>query len=1587
MSSDPKLDSALQNARRELLDPTTRNRLLSTPRTGTRSSRLEIVDELSEEVYRRLVVEKKAMSFLPKLVEEEPEADEGDLGLLRQPDDEDSADGGIAERHRDDKLRTTLTSDRLQKRLLKLFYDARTYEEEQGVNTLYLALGFLKWYEDGNSDRERFAPLLLVPVTLDRRSATSRFKLRFRDDDIATNLSLQARLRADFGITLPDVPEEDLSSTEYYGAVEHVVRDQPRWEVLRNDMVLWFFSFSKFLMYRDLDPDNWPEHRRLDTHPLVRALLQDGFAYEPPLCEKDDPIDRLIQPLEMIHVLDADSSQAVAVEEVKRGRNLVIQGPPGTGKSQTIANMMAAAVKAGKKVLFVAEKMAALEVVRRRLNNIDLGDMCLELHSNKANKRTVLEDLGRTLGRGQPNVKEVRRHCEELIKCRDLLNQHLQIIHTPIAPSGVTPYQVVGELVRLRAQGTRPPDFELSSALAWSRSEFKRRLRLVHDLVNHVNQVGVPQQHPWRGVELDVVLPTDVDRIRRKLAGILKRLDRLIEAGRKLADCLGVAEPNSVQDLSKLAQLARRLDLAPAMDRRSLGSTAWSDRRQQIDRLLEAGTQYAECRSRLDGVVAETGWDTNVAMARRNIAAYGRSWFRIFCGAYRRAQAILRGILVEPPPKALSERLGILDYLIQGQEARDFLESSVSTELGRDAFGTCWYGTESDWRALSAIAKWEAECREAKIDGRFRQICADLDVKPDVRQLLRQIGEDLKPLISELQELFTSLRLNLIAAFDVSSRLAVPLADLATRLHQWEEAPEDLSHWVAYHVQRCRIESEGMDALAAEIESGQTTASEAVARFEMAYYDELIRHTFRRHSELVTFNGASHEQLMRRFQELDKARIALARHEVALAHFERLPRAGSDVGEVGLIRREMEKKRRHLPIRKLLTQAGRAVQAIKPVFMMSPISVAQYLKPGAIDFDLLLIDEASQVQPVDALGAVARAGQIVVVGDSKQLPPTRFFSRMLGEDGQEESDEDELQAGDMGSILGLCCAQGVAQRMLRWHYRSRHHSLIAVSNHEFYDDGLHVVPSPGRPAKGQGLMFHLVKDGTFDRGRSATNCVEAKVVAKAVMAHAREYPDRSLGVGAFSVAQRDAILDELELLRRADPSLEHFFVPAKPKAEPFFVKNLENIQGDERDVIFISVGYGKDESGYMAMNFGPLSNQGGERRLNVLITRARECCSVFSSIVAEDIDLDRGRSRGAKALKTFLKYAQTGLLDTGVASARDYDSEFERQVAHALDSHGFETHAQVGVAGFFIDLAVVDPETPGRYLLGIECDGANYHRSRSARDRDRLREAVLIDRGWVIHRIWSTDWFHRPEEELRKTLAAIEAAKIEWASRANGNARSEAQPAVEPSEISRNECNSDGCETNGCCASQPYAVASFRIQTNQEIHEVAATELARIVCKIIEVEGPIHREEISRRVTQLWGLHRTGKRIRDAVGRALRVASRGSEIVREGDFYSPNDRTEVVVRDRHDVTCTTLRQPTMLPPAEIREAVQAIVKVSFGVDKDEAITEAARLFGFRATSSQLRKVVAREIDWMLRQQILEKRNGKLHVSKPIHGQR
>lgn len=1806
------VETKLDRARIHLLDLTARNRLLNIPRSKARSgSLIEVVDERATEVYRLLVKEGKTMTFAPgRSAEGEVETDAEEVEDLEQPGDDGVDERGVANRHSDNRLSTRLTSKGLQKRLLTLYFDARTLEEEQGVNVLYLALGTLKWIDPNNAANVRFAPLVLVPVSLERATAGDRFKLKWRQEDPSSNLSLEAMVDRIHLLKLPAFEAtDDFDITSYCSAVTQAVASKPGWEVSHDDIVLGFFSFSKFLMYRDLAADAWPSKSPLASQPLIQALLRDGFPASAPGLGDDAHIDATLGPQHLMHIVDADSSQTLAIQDVRSGQSLVIQGPPGTGKSQTIANIIAAAVADGRTVLFVAEKMAALDVVKRRLDDKGVGDACLELHSNKANKRALLEELKRTWELSSPRGTADSNLIQRLTEARDQLNNHADRLHNPHPAAEITPYEVLGELTRLRDQGHPPNDIDLADAVTWSKDAFIERSKLLAELCDRVDALGPPEKHPWHGVALSVVLPNQLSRLLDKVNTVLRDLIALQERHAEVARGLHHSPPAHFEAVSQLYALAQRVAGAPALDGDAMGHPDWNEQREALTQLLNTGQQQhteweslrehlqtAALNAHLDDVastlaslpadfppeafdrtrsiaellptfvlelgrlkavlglegavdtlaaaskaaatgqrvaaapdaspevfaaavwdsgveqaaelaeaialiedsrakvgekVLNTAWDTDTERERQILRLKGGSLFRFFSGEWRRANRLLRS-LVRDPKQPVDALLNALDFVGEAQRASRIIRQGDA--LGRAAFGGDWHGEKSRSAPLRALVAWMRSLKGlgaqprliaarlpdrtdigaratrvhqllnqlrplletfwsdlgttvssgfdeaasamsarlslllgratsvSKADTTSRQVLAAGDVSASERLALierlrsvqrlrwiidtqRDLGQaafgnwwqgpdtdwnlaaaaavwvdgnsDIRALTARIEDrqaawtlsqtcatldkawtesfsaLLQEVRADVSSLFGASSLANLPFADIADRLNLWLEHGEQLSKWTAYTERAQHGRKLGLKGVVDLLHSSVLAPAQAPGAFEMAYFEALLNDMIGRDPELGRFDGELHNRRVKEFARLDRESLHANRVQVVQSHHRRLPPRDGGVGPLGVLRGEMARRKGHMPIRKLMNEASPAIQALKPVFMMSPLSIAQFLPPGRLQFDLLVMDEASQIQPVDAMGAIARCMQVVVVGDERQLPPTTFFSKMT--DGDDEDEDDSTRVADIESILGLFRARGLSQRMLRWHYRSRHQSLIAISNSQFYENKLTIVPSPYTAEAGMGLRFHHFPHGIFDSGGTGANQVEAEAVAAAVLRHAREHPDQTLGVATFSVRQRRAIVDQLEQLRRQHPEVENFF--HAHATEPFFVKNLENVQGDERDVIFISVAYGRNAQGTIAMRFGPLGADGGERRLNVLISRAKLRCEVFSSITDDDIDLERARGRGVVAFKLFLRFARTGRLDLPGAERAGKPDVFEAQVAEALIQRGYVVHPRVGIAGLFIDLAVADPDQPGRYVLGIECDGRSYHQARSARDRDRLRRSVLDDHGWVMHRIWSMDWYHRPQAELSRLIDAIESAKRALIREAEEGGKRRRAVALEVVTIERQDVVEIGLMPNSERSGAPmYQEASINaLRGHPEIHLAPTPALAELVTEVVTIEGPVHVDVVLQRIRDAWGLQRAGTRIQSAVEQAIDHARRTLKVVRTGDFLSAMN-AQVVARDRSSAGLL-VRRPESIAPEEWQTAILTLVRRNLGVKQSELAFAVGRWFGFSSTSAAIRELV------------------------------
>ena len=642
-------------------------------------------------------------------------------------------------------------------------------------------------------------------------------------------------------------------------------------------------------------------------------------------------------------------------------------------------------------------------------------------------------------------------------------------------------------------------------------------------------------------------MPADKQRLLQLIEETVKFADAFLRTAAALSAVLGQPIYKTSREVELLIQLGEHFVFMPTVDRDAMSRAVWSEDFASIENAVSAGEHYVGLVGHLQDKLTESAWTKDVRPLRDAFARYGSSFKRFFNKEYRHSVKQMRSLLRVPLPKDRKERLKILETLIEFQGQWHVLASL--TEVGQTAFGSLWRAHESDWISLRAILAWVSRCGIFTSSDRFFACLPAKTEKSEVNFIVGEAKNALDAYQSAFQRLTSTVKLDTAVAFDCIDIQDVPISIAAKRFASWKSEFETLPSWIAFRHQSKRANDAGLTEICLHLFNGQLNPQNAGVVIDKVRLEAVLSSIIASHSILQTFSGDAHERQIAEFRKLDLARIDFARYEVAAAHYRDIPHMSTTAGGLGTVQHEMQKKRRHLPIRKLIEKAGAAVQSIKPVFMMSPLSVAQFLAPGSVQFDLVLIDEASQVEPVDALGAIARASQVVVVGDDRQLPPSRFFMRVYVD--ETENEEDEEKVSDIESILGLCLAQRMRATMLRWHYRSRHHSLIKVSNEHFYDNKLLIIPSAFAETPSAGVKFRFVREGVFDRGASRTNSVEARSVASAVIEHARQFPDLTLGVGAFSLSQKDAILAELELLRRSEGSDAEGFFNAHPH-EPFF---------------------------------------------------------------------------------------------------------------------------------------------------------------------------------------------------------------------------------------------------------------------------------------------------------------------------------------------------------------------------------------------------------------------------------------------------
>ena len=1486
---------ALAALRERLLDLTGRNKLLNFRHASL--SCLRFVDEIPDQLFENLMAGSR-FTFDPVPLPSEAETVQyisGSEGITQKearkrdlsppPSEKWARQLGIdtsydlpvehpderEPRHADTKIQTLLYADGLEARLKKLRADARLAIGETGTNFLHLALGFLEWKDNEQSAKPWYAPLILIPVELERerdRSGNYKYQLSWTGEDLQSNLSLQKKLNDDFGIELPDL-EEGERPEAYFKRIQSRFKGQSRWRVSRF-ATLALFQFGKILLYKDLDPQIWPDGEGgILENPLVRNLLLGDGAVDPAHRERlvPDPVD-IDLSLELID--RADSSQAGALLHALSGKNIVVQGPPGTGKSQTITNLIAASLARGKKVLFVSEKLAALEVVRRRLEEAELGDFVLELHSHKTRKLALLEDLKQRTERDHPAPENIARERDRLMDLRGKIENYVRAVGDTVGSIGWSISDVLFEAGRQRLRKKEQDLPEIGSPSldykAVTEPDRQRAHAAIDEFLRVLNAAAKgqnPSLHPWAGISSENILGApDETKVVDAAKAWKKTLGELNEAGQAALVALGrskLPDNGDVDDLRRIMESREEItSLRAGFERVSavaqrivtglglnipdpasailivgkiegvVGSIP-----QSIETLNREFAEKETARAAVDEALSEhEAIQSEVEALERDLRVAGAEALGVaklqeiaelfeeagfsarLGGAFRTAKRLYRGIAASADFQQAEAAQTVRRAISVIGRKEKFCERPILAEIG----GLSFDQAEAGLRKTLGLIDWAERIRaefglgfsELGPVGKalFRLPLPELRELHDllsgensvalVAERLREAGCEItmdgasgeNPLFAVLRtivperyvETIGSAADDQLAAMFEASALVLEKCDIEQAqkqafadltglerdrshflkgnfddriqaLDKAISATRRLSEWLELdRAVRANRNTEFQEFVEA-IFTGELKPEQGKTAYDHTLFDGLARLAVEQHPILRQINIGAQDELRSQYRDLDAQIMDLRAREIAsLLGANEIPTGQHsarvrELTEMNLIRHEMSKKRAHLPIRKLVERSGQALQELKPCFMMGPLSVAQYLEPGRIKFDIVIFDEASQLRPEEAIGALARAGQVIVVGDSNQLPPTSFFDR-IG-----VTDEEDAFVAESPSILDVAEKQ-LPREMLRWHYRSQNPDLIRFSNERFYDGRMVLFPSPRRNDQREGVTFHYVADSNY---AARKNEAEAQAVALEVVGHLQERPQDSIGVVAMNSEQRDLIDLKIDELLRDDMELRERAEDLSNRSEPFFVKNLENVQGDERDVIIISITYGPDpESGRVMQRFGPINSDDGWRRLNVLFSRAKRRMVVFSSIKETDIEIGDTSKRGVQEFKAFLRFAESGSVQSaGGPEHKSQGAELELAVMEALEQEGFECEPKVGAMGFFIDIGIVDPNDENCFAVGIECDGATYHTSESARDRDRLRQEVLENMGWTMERVWSTDWFRDPERELSRLVERI----------------------------------------------------------------------------------------------------------------------------------------------------------------------------------------------------------------------------------------
>lgn len=1425
------------------------------------------------------------------------------------------------------RLLTTYHNDDLNTILTHLYRTSKLAEEENGKSTLYLGLGLLKWFEPKNKSIPRFAPILLIPVELSRKSVNTKYTLKSREEETMINITLIEYLKQEYRLNLnalEHLPMDDfgVDVPKVLAMIRNAVLNLEGWDVL-DQIVLGTFSFNKLILWQDISKYS----EEIQKSSIVKSLIDGKLSKSLESVDADYLELEQLPSASLTLPIPVDNSQLNAVNNANQNKTFILHGPPGTGKSQTITNIIADALANDKKVLFVAAKKAALDVVHRRLENIGLAPFCLELHSNKSKKSDVLKQFEEALETPKYQLaKDFQEEAQRLDERKKEINKYITQLHHK-NQIGWSLYDSISFLennaISFSEVEKAPIDFTSLTLPKWNNWN-----DWIVPFSSISSQIGQPKTHPLHLVKLN---SHQFDH-QKNLSTAIDNYQSSCEKAQHLFNKYYI-DDRKLEQFERVLNFIKENKIQPSLfdfhfDR---------EKNQVLYQWIELNSKKQHLESNITQKFNKNILGMNLSDLRIIWNQAKHTWFLPKWLKQRKVRNQLQGYA---SAKIDSEQ--IVDQFFQHSDEYHEVKTQLSESrfdlfsiLNNEYFRNENLASESLKKDLQNLEQLETLLKASSvIDPKDWMI--NNFVHQNIQQDLDQISSNLTQL-NEAQEKLEQY----IPEIPNLEKLTA----IKANLHQ-------LENWINYTIYKTKANEIDLKWFVDLLEEGKLNPDNI--QFELnkiLHFNHFIQTTYG--SEILTgFDAKIYESLIQQYKDLHKEFIDISKNKLIVklsANIPNISQEAAQSSEIGFLQKAIRSKGRGISIRKLFDQIPNLIPRLKPCMLMSPISVAQYFDVNTDHFDLVIFDEASQLPTSEAISALARAKQAIIVGDPKQMPPTSFFS-------SSKVDEDNVEMEDLESILEDCLALSIPSNYLLRHYRSKHESLISFSNKNFYDNKLLTFPSPDD--QNQKVTFQFV-EGFYDKGKTRTNKNEASAIIDYIKKHLSSGNKKSIGVVTFSQTQQTLIEDLLQKLFLENPKLEEF---AMNTEEAIFIKNLENVQGDERDIILFSIGYGPDEDNKISMNFGPLNRDGGWRRLNVAVTRARYEMRVFSSLKGDQIDLKRTKSEGVKGLKDFLNFAEKGNIALHLSSENESKASLIGSIARHLEKAGFTVKKNIGTSDYKIDLGILHPEKENEYILGILVDGDNYFNIHTTNDRELLAPNVLSALNWNVFRIWTLDWLKNKDRIIAEIQENIE--KLKKQIKETGTLAPIL--TIEPIESTNTLIKVENSASHRLRIPYKNAILEGAVWANSESIYFSENRplLIQQFKEIVSTEAPISKSYLFRKIMKLWNTSRAGAKLNayltEIVDNIPTIFKNETHQV----FYWSESVTSDNLQEYRDNSLEK-RAIDDISQEEIKLAIMEVMELNLSLSKEDLLRATAKTFGFMKVGNQIEQIISAALEALM----------------------